>query len=143
MDMISEWALAIEPFAEAYRWALRAAAAFLIGLAAMTMVFPARARAFLAGQASTLCLNTLEGALRLVAGVALIGFAARTGLPAWLTLAGLFLAVTAVAMVLLPGLHRRYAQWAVPFALKILPVYAAGAFALGVALVWMTALPDI
>lgn len=141
MEAVSQWVLDIEPFPETYRWVLRAAAVYLIGLSAVIVLAQDRASAFLSGHASTILLNTLEGVLRLIAGVALIGFTAQAGLPAILSLAGLFLAISAVAMVLLPSLHRRYAAWAVPFTLKILPVYAAGALSLGLALGWMTALP--
>ena len=75
MQGLSDLVLAAEPVSGAFRWVLRAASVFLIALAIMTFAAPARARMFLGAQGSTLLINTLEGVLRLIVGVALIGFA--------------------------------------------------------------------
>jgi hypothetical protein len=141
MDGLADFIVNAEPVAGTYRWVLRAASVFLIVLGITTFAAPDRARAFLGAQASTLFINSVEGVLRLIVGVALIGFARGVAAPEVLSFAGAFLALSAVAILILPGIHKGFAAWAVPFALNILAVYGAGALVLGLALAWFTSLP--
>ncbi len=108
-----------------------AAVCYLLVLGVAAYVRPALSRRFLAGFAATRTANTVESLLRLLAGVAFIGASPDMRLSELFFWFGVVLAVTAVPMLLLPGLHGRYAKWAVPFAQHILPFYGAGAVGLG------------
>lgn len=138
LDGLSEIVLNAEPFEDFYRWVLRIAGLFLVSLGIMVFASPARARAFLKAQASTLLINCLEGALRLIVGVALLGFVSRVNGPDILRFFAVFIAVSALAILFLPSLHKWFARWAVPFALKIMPIYGAGALLIGLALLSYT-----
>jgi len=134
MDAIFGVITDLEPFHHFYFAILLATAVFLIGLGLVIFVAPERAKRFLSGFASTLSLNTLEALLRLLVGVSLAGFANNTGLPELVAYIGIFIAASAVVMLLLPSVHKRFGEWAIPFALKILPAYGAGAILLGIIL---------
>lgn len=108
-----------------------AAVGYLLVLGVAAYVRPALSRRFLAGFAATRKANTVESLLRLLAGVAFIGASPGMRFSELFFWFGVVLAVTAVPMLLLPGLHGRYAAWAVPFAQRILPFYGAGAIGLG------------
>jgi len=72
----------------------------------------------------------------LVAGVAFIGVSPEAQFPAVFFWFGAVLAVSAIAMTFLYGLHRRYAGWAMPLAKRLLPMLGLGAFGLGGFLLW-------
>ena len=128
----------LEPFSGFYVSVLRLAAVFLIAVALSVLIMPEQAKRFLSGYASTLLVNSIEGVLRALVGLSLTGYAHQAGLSFILELAGVFLVVSALAILVLPGLHKSFARWAVPFALRILPVYGAGAAVIGIALLAMT-----
>lgn len=111
-------------------------AVYLVGLGLLILLKPEMARAFLGGFASNLLVNTLEAVMRALAGLALIGVSPDSRFPLVLFVAGAFLVFSAIPMLLLPGVHRRFAKWAVPFALRIMPVYGVVSFLMAGALVW-------
>ena len=80
--------------------------------------------------ASSVKINTLEALLRFLAGIAFIGASAQTKLPVAFFAFGMMLAATSVPILLLPKLHRQFASWAIPFAVRILPLYGAGSMLL-------------
>ena len=138
LEPVLDGLVSLEPFSGFYLSVLRLAAVFLIALSLSVVFVPEQAKRFLSGYASSLLANSIEGVLRALVGLSLAGYAHEQGLGAILVLVGTFLVVSALAILLLPGLHKRFARWAVPFALRILPVYGAGAAVIGIALLAMT-----
>lgn len=111
------------------------AALFLAWLAGTALLAPARAERFLLGFASTALKHGVELAIRLLVGGALVIAAPKMALQgAFLAFGWTLVASTLVLSVLPWRLHRRFAQFAVPIALKYLPaiglVALAGAAAL-------------
>ncbi len=103
-----------------------AAAAFLFTLGLAIFFQRERAIKFLEGYASSITVNTLEALLRLLVGVAFIGASTQTKFPLAIFAFGSMLVVTAIPIALLPKLHQRFARWAIPFAIRILPLHGAG-----------------
>lgn len=111
-------------------------AGYLAALSVACVVRRDLAIRFLGGFASSWRANSLEAVLRLAAGLSFMGASPDLkGSIAFFTF-GAFLAVSAVIMGVAWPLHRRYARWAVPFAQRILPLYAALSAALGGLVVW-------
>lgn len=110
--------------------------AYLVALGAVAFIRPSFVSRFFDGFAASWGANALEAALRLVAGLALMGASQAMKLSVTFFWFGAILAVTAVPMFFLHGLHRRYAGWAIPFAKRILPFFGAVALALAGVLAW-------
>lgn len=106
-----------------WRALIMIAAIFLLLFGGTALARPAKARNFLAGYASTAKLNALEAILRFIAGLAFIGGAPILKFSQFYLAFGIILAVTAVPMFFLHKQHQKFAAWAVPFAVKILPLY--------------------
>ncbi|HCR94925.1 MAG: hypothetical protein CMH91_04400 [Oceanicaulis sp.] len=138
LEPLLDGLVSLEPFSGFYLSVLRLAAVFLMALALSVLIIPEQAKHFLSGYASTLLVNSVEGVLRALVGLSLAGYAHQQGLSAILVLVGVFLVVSALVILLLPGLHKRFARWAIPFALRILPLYGAGAAVLGIGLFMIT-----
>lgn len=104
----------------------------LIGFAVSVVVIPARAARFLTGFASSARAHYTEQVLRLVAGAAIVVFAAEMRFPALFSIFGWILVVTAAALLVVPWRwHHRFGQWAIPLAIRHIKLYALGAFVLG------------
>ena len=112
------------------------AAGFLLVLGLAIFFQKQRAVKFLGGYASSITINTLEALLRFLAGIAFVGASIYTKFPIVSFAFGVMLAVTAIPILLLPKLHSHFARWAIPFAIRILPVYGAGAILLSGLLVY-------
>jgi len=107
--------------------AVVAVALFLLAQATLAMFSPATVRRFLAGFASTPKVHFTELTLRVVAGAAFLHYAPHMQYPQVFQLFGLVLLATTAALFFVPWqLHRRFAQWAVPLATRVLAPYALG-----------------
>lgn len=107
------------------------AGAFLAALGLACLAWPARARRFLLGFASSLALHYLELGIRLVVGGALLVAAPSMAFPRVFTVAGAVLVVTTVVLALVPWpWHRRFAQRSVPAALRFLPLLGLASLAM-------------
>lgn len=115
----------------AWLYLVGASALFLITLGLGALLMPEQVKAFLRGYASTNGLNTLEATLRLIAGLAFIGASSVLKFGSVYFYFGLVVVVTAIIMVFVPNTHKKYASWAVPFAISILPFYGLMSIALG------------
>ena len=105
---------------------------WLIGLAASMMVIPARAAAFLTGFASSARAHYTEQVLRLIAGGAIVIFAAEMRFPDLFRVFGWLVVLTASGLLLIPWQwHHRFGGWAIPLAIRHIKLYALGAFMLG------------
>jgi hypothetical protein len=108
---------------------------YLIGLASVSLLAPARATAFLNGFARSAAAHYLELVLRLVAGVALVLTAPGMLFPAAFALAGWILIATTACMVLVPWKwHRRFAEWSVPHATRHMRILGVASLTLGATL---------
>lgn len=94
-------------------------ATYLIVLAGVIFFRRDLAMKFFSGFASTAGLNTLEVVLRFLAGIAFMGAAAQSRFPEISFYFGLFLAVTALVLLLFYPLHKRFAV----VVMKGLPVF--------------------
>jgi hypothetical protein len=101
------------------------AALYLAWLGLTTFIARERAERFLRALASTPRANALEASLRFAAGIGFVGASPHAAYPAAFVAAGAVLAVTAVPMLLLPGLHARYAKWVAPLVGPMMPVIGA------------------
>lgn len=119
-------------------WLVRLAATYLIGLGIVVFRRRELALRFLGGFAATPAANALESLLRLVAGIAFMGASPAMHMAELFAAFGAVLVVTAIPMLLLPDLHKRYAGWAVPFAQRIAPLFGVLALLLGVLVLFAT-----
>ncbi len=115
---------------EFWRLAVGLSAAFLIALGVTVLILPRLALKFLDGYASSVWLNTVESILRFAAGLAFMGIAPETKLPVVFFAFGAILALTAIPMLFLPGLHKRYGVWSKKIVRRILPFYGVCALLL-------------
>ena len=112
---------------------------WLIGVSLLMIVKPHMALSALRKFASTNFINYAEFITRLVIGAALYGLAAYTSFPTALKIAGLFLGVTAIILMLIPrAWHHQYAVW---WADKIKPwqvmLSAPFSLAVGLVVIWV------
>lgn len=103
---------------------------YLLALGAAVIFAPSRARRFLAAFAQTPRANALEAAVRLLAGLAFIGAAPRLRVPVLGLGIGLFLAATALLMLILPGAHKRFATRSVAAVGRLFGLFGIAAIAL-------------
>ncbi len=85
------------------------AISYLIILGLMVIFWPSLAKIFLFGFAQSTLANLVEVGLRFLVGLAFVGASNETKQSAVSLTIGLFLAASALLMLLLPGLHRRFA----------------------------------
>jgi hypothetical protein len=111
-------------------------AGYLAALSVACIVRRDLAMRFLGGFASSWRANGLEAVLRLAAGLSFMGASPDLKASIAFFTFGAFLAVSAVVIGVAWRLHRRYARWAIPFAQRILPLYAALSAAFGGLIVW-------
>lgn len=113
---------------------------YLVALAAVALLAPARATAFLSGLAGTPRAHWLELALRAVVGGAFVLHAPQSRFAGALALVGWTILLTTAVLVAVPWRwHRAFARRAVPRATRYLPLVGVASLALG-ALVWAAAL---
>ena len=115
------------------------AAAYLLGLGLIAIVRPTQARLFLAGFAQTNTVNMVEAGLRMLVGVAFILASDRTRNAPVPTIIGSFLVVSALVLLLLPGLHRRFASTSTSRLSDVLPLFGLASLALALLLTWFIA----
>jgi hypothetical protein len=100
-----------------------AAGLFLAALGGASLLVPARAGPFLLGFATTPTKHYAELALRLLVGGAFVLAAPSMLFPEVFTVFGWLLLVTTAGLLLVPWRwHQRFAQRAVPEALRFLPL---------------------
>ena len=106
---------------------------FLVALAAAIVVMPTRIELFLKSFASSARAHYIEQSLRLIGGVAFIVVAPQMQFPNVFRIFGWLVGLTAACLFLIPWRwHHRFGEWAIPLAIKYMKLYALGAFALGV-----------
>lgn len=107
-------------------------APYLLGLGLALLVVPERAAAFLSTFASTARAHYTELALRSIVGAGFILAAPTTRYPTVFLGFGWILVATTAGLLLIPWRwHHRFAQWAVPWALRWRRSYAVGSLILG------------
>lgn len=110
---------------------------YFVVLAAVSLTAPARASVFLLGFASSAATHYAELLVRLLVGVAFVAQAARIPFSAAFYVFGWLLLVTTLGLLLIPWQrHRRFAQRAVPLALRHLPLVAFASLLMGGFVLW-------
>ena len=110
---------------------------FLIGLAVVIAVRPTAARRFVDLFASSARAHYTEQGLRLLVGAAIVTAAGSMRHPQWFPLFGWLIVVTAIALLLTPWQwHHRYGTWVIPLVIRHFRLFALGAAALGVLLLY-------
>lgn len=105
---------------------------YLVGMALSVMVARRRVERFLESFASSARSHYLEQALRLTAGLGFVVFSPQMKFQTPFQVYGWILIVTTVALLLVPWRwHRRFGEWAIPFAIAHIKIYAIGALGLG------------
>lgn len=105
---------------------------YLIGLALVVLLSPARATRFLGGFASSAFTHYLELVLRLIAGVAVLLYAPQMLFSSFFVIFGWILVVTTVGLFAVPWQwHQRFAQRGVPYATRNLKLVAGASFVFG------------
>jgi uncharacterized protein YjeT (DUF2065 family) len=123
---------------------LIAAAIFFLSLGSIALVRPARARVFLLGFAASALKHYVELSARLVVGGAMLLFAPRSSTPMALTAFGWLIIGTTAVMAVVPWrIHRRFAEAAVPLALRFLPMIGIASLAIGGLLLWSVLDPGV
>ncbi len=118
---------------------LVAIAVFFLLLGFISLVRPKHARRFLLGFAASASKHYAELFTRFVVGGAMLVVASHSTHSAVLTVFGWLLIVTTAVMAIVPWrIHRRFAETAVPRALRFLPVIGIVSVALGGLLLWST-----
>ena len=119
MDEVSGILRATPELVLVWRVIIYLCALYLMLLAAVIFFRRDWAMAFFGGFASTPNLNAIEVALRFLAGIAFMGVASETRFPEVSFYFGLFLAVSALAMLPLYRMHKRFAD----VVMKALPAF--------------------
>ena len=105
---------------------------WLVGFAFYIVFRPEGAKRVLGGFASSARAHFLEQALRLVAGSGFVLFASELRFSDLMRGFGWILIVTTVGLIVTPWRwHQRFAQWAIPFAVRRIKLDALGSFLLG------------
>lgn len=128
----------IDPAPWLWPFVLAHGALYLIGLGLASLWRPAQVVGFLSAFAQTRRANRLEAALRALFGLALVGMAPRWTSVAALA-AGLFLVVTALAMLAWPDAHRRLAARSVASVAGAIRLIGLASLVLGCALIVLLA----
>jgi len=106
---------------------------FLIGLAALCVVRRSAAERFLSGFANSAKAHFTEHTIRLAAGLGFVLHSSEMSHPLAFRIFGWVLVATSVVLLVLPWKwHREYARRTMPLVLKRIRLFAVGAFALGV-----------
>ena len=109
-----------------------AAGAFFIALGAASLLAASRASKFLLGFAGSSAKHYVELAVRFVVGGAFVLHAPHMLFPRVFNVLGWALVATTAGLFLVPwGWHRRFAERAVPEALRFLPLLGVSSATLG------------
>lgn len=109
-----------------------AASLFLVALGGASLVAPQHASRFLLGFAGSPSKHYAELTLRLLVGGAFVIVAPGASFPGMFSVFGWLLLATTAGLLLIPWRwHHRFAQRAVPGALRFLPLVGASSVALG------------
>ena len=109
-----------------------AVAIYFLVLGTIALVRPTNARAFLLGFANTSLKHYAELVARLIVGGAMLLVARDSAYPTALAAFGWLLVVSTAVMALIPWhLHHRFAQSAVPRALRYLPLIGISSLIMG------------
>ncbi len=112
------------------------AGSYLICLAAVSVVSPDRARAFLSSLAGSAFAHGVEVFVRIIIGAALVVYAPMMRFSTVFFVIGWVLIVTSMILAALPWRwHRWFASRTVPNATRFMPLLALGALAGGVFLI--------
>ena len=104
----------------------------LLGLAAVVAIKPLLVERFLKTFASSARAHYTEQAVRLIAGAAIVIFAPSMWYADLFKIFGWIIIVTSVGVLLIPWQwHHKFGEWAIPWAIRHLKLYAFGASALG------------
>ena len=107
-------------------------ALYMLALGTASLFVPAQASRFLLGFAGSPSVHFAELFLRLVAGAALVQYAPNMHFPAAFGLFGWVLLISTAGLLLVPWqLHRRFAQQAVPHAIRYIALIGAVSTAFG------------
>jgi hypothetical protein len=110
---------------------------FFLLLGGASLLTPARVRGFLVGFAGSRAKHYAELALRLIVGGAFVILAPRVPFSSGFGLFGWVLLGTTAVLLLIPWRwHHRFAQRAVPEALRFLPLVGISSLALGALVLW-------
>lgn len=110
---------------------------YFLTLAAVSLASPTHASTFLSGFASSASLHYLELFIRLLVGFAFVVRASHMFFPSAFLVFGWVLVATTAGLFLVPWqCHRRFAQRAVPEALRHLRLVAFGSCFVGFAVLW-------
>lgn len=110
---------------------------FFIALGGVSLLAPTHASRFLLGFAGSPQVHCLELAVRFLLGGAFVLAAPRAAFPGAFSLFGWVLLATTAVLCLIPWRwHRRFAQRAVPEALRFLPLVGASSAVLGSLVLW-------
>lgn len=110
-------------------------AAYLIAQAFAVVFARELVTRYLSAFASSARAHYLEQGLRLVAGAALVSAAPQMRFSAAVSGFGWIVVVTTLGLLLIPWRwHHRFAQWAIPLAIRNLTSYAVGSLLLGLVL---------
>lgn len=113
------------------------AAIWLIGLAAVSLVKPERAKDFLHRFASSALTHFLEVFVRLIVGVAFVVYSSQMKFSVVVTGFGWMLILTTVVLFFVPWkLHRRFAEWSLPLATGRMVLFGLVSFLGGVAILF-------
>ena len=107
---------------------------YLVGLGLLILFARDRAHRFLADFAQTSRANWIESVLRMLVGAAFVAAAPSLDHPLAARWFGSFLAATALLLVVVPQLHRRFAASAVASVARILPLLGVASIILGILL---------
>jgi hypothetical protein len=105
---------------------------YLISLSVFLLLLPTRGKRFLGGFASSAFTHYLEILLRFVSGGAILLYAPYMLFPNFFVIFGWILVLTTIGLCAIPWQwHRRFAQWAVPYAIRHLWLVAVASFIFG------------
>jgi uncharacterized protein YjeT (DUF2065 family) len=115
-------------------------AIYLLWFGALAVAAPSRASRYLQGFASSMRLHVLELLVRLVVGVAFVGYASHMQFGGAFHAFGVVLVFTTLGLALLPWRwHQRIAQTSVPAAVRYLPMIGIVSIAAGTGVFWAVA----
>jgi uncharacterized protein YjeT (DUF2065 family) len=113
---------------------------YFVGFGVLAVVVPSATAGYLRGFAGSVRLHVLELVTRFVVGAAFVEYASEMLFGGTFHMFGWVLVITTVALAILPWRwHQRFAQTAVPAALRYLPIIGIAAVLAGGIVVWAVA----
>jgi len=116
------------------------AAIYLLVFGMFAVAAPSRITVYLHGFASSAGLHATELIVRLVVGIAFVGYASQMQFDALFRAFGWILVITTIGLAALPWRwHERFARAAVPAAIRYHPLIGIAAIAAGAFVIWALA----